>query len=74
MQNRRRLFTAAGSGALAALLSSTRQTIAQATDTAAPPPTNTKSLPADPFILLLHGIYVPIPSGRGPDLGCLAST
>jgi hypothetical protein len=67
MQNRRSLLTVAGSGALVSLLSSTRQTIAQATDTAAPPPTNTKTLPADPFILLLHGIYVPITDG--PNLG-----
>jgi hypothetical protein len=67
MQNRRTLFTAAGSGALAALLSSTRRTIAQATDATAAPPTSLKTLPTDPFILLLHGVYVPITNG--PNLG-----
>jgi hypothetical protein len=67
MQNRRTLFTLAGSGALASLLSSTRRAIAQSTDTTAPPATNTKTLPADPFILLLRGVYVPI--ANGPNLG-----
>ena len=67
MQNRRTLLTVAGSGALVSLLSSTRKTIAQSTDTTPAPATNTKTLPADPFILLLHGIYVPITNG--PNLG-----
>ena len=65
MQNRRTLLTAAGSGALVSLLTSTRQTIAQSTTGV--PPTDTKTVPTDPFILLLRGIYVPII--RGPDLG-----
>jgi hypothetical protein len=69
MQNRRTLLTAAGSGALVSLLTSTRQTIAQATDNTTAPPIDTKTVPTDPFILLLHGIYVPIPSGSGPNLG-----
>jgi hypothetical protein len=51
------------------LLSSTRQSIAQATNNKTAPPTDTKTVPTDPFILLLHGIYVPIPSGSGPNLG-----
>jgi hypothetical protein len=41
--------------------------MAQATDTTAAPPTNIKTVPTDPFILLLHGIYVPIT--KGPNLG-----
>jgi len=49
-----------GSGGLASLLSSTRQTLAQAT--------TTTTVPTDPFILLLRGVYVPITSGA-PDLG-----
>jgi hypothetical protein len=69
MQNRRTLLTAAGSGAVMSLLSSTRQSIAQATNNTTAPPTDTKTVPTDPFILLLHGIYVPIPSGSGPNLG-----
>jgi hypothetical protein len=66
MQNRRTLFTALGTGALVSLLSSTRRTVAQATT--AVPPTNTKTIPSDPFILLLRGIYEPVSSGA-PDLG-----
>jgi hypothetical protein len=65
MQNRRAWLAAVGSGALVSLLSSTRQTIAQSTTH--PPPTDIKSVPTDPFILLLRGIYVPIT--KGPDLG-----
>jgi hypothetical protein len=53
-----------GSGALVSLLSSTRQTIAQSTTR--PPPTDTKSVPTDPFILLLRGVYTPVTDG---DLG-----
>jgi hypothetical protein len=67
MQDRRTLLTVAGSGALLSLLSSTGQTVAQATNTTPPPATDTKSLPADPFILLLRGIYVPVTNG--PNLG-----
>jgi len=67
MQNRRNLLTVAGSGALASLLSSRRQTMAQSTDTT-PPPTTINTAPTDPFILLLKGIYVPI-TRRAPDLG-----
>jgi hypothetical protein len=71
MPNRRILLAAAGSGALA-LLSLTRRSIAQATTNTTAPPTDTKSVPTDPFVLLLHGIYVAIPSGDNlgtPDLG-----
>jgi hypothetical protein len=28
-----------------------------------------QNAPNDPFILLLHGIYQPVPKGRGPNLG-----
>ena len=66
MQNRRTWLTAIGSGALVSLLSSRRQTMAQSTDTT-PPSTTINTVPADPFILLLKGIYVPV--ARGPDLG-----
>jgi hypothetical protein len=65
MQNRRTLLTAAGTGAMVSLLSS--RAIAQATNNTAPPATNTRTVPADPFILLLRGIYVPVTNG--PDLG-----
>jgi hypothetical protein len=70
MPNRRTLLSAAGSGALA-LLSSTRHTIAQATTTTdTVPATNTKTIPIDPFILLLRGIYESIPVRADvPDLG-----
>jgi len=40
--------------------------MAQSTDTT-PPPTTINTVPTDPFILLLKGIYVPVASG--PDLG-----
>jgi hypothetical protein len=66
MQNRRAWLATVGSGALASLLSSTRQTIAQSTTP--PPPTDIKSVPTDPFILLLSGIYVPITNGPNLDL------
>ena len=66
MQNRRTWLSAIGSGALASLVTSTRQTMAQSTDTT-PPPTTINTVPTDPFILLLKGIYEPITSG--PELG-----
>jgi hypothetical protein len=65
MQNRRTLLTVAGSGAVASLLSS--RASAQTTDNTTAPATNTRTVPADPFILLLRGIYVPITNG--PNLG-----
>jgi hypothetical protein len=65
MQNRRTLLTVAGSGAVASLLSS--RASAQTTDNTTTPATNTRTVPADPFILLLRGIYVPITNG--PNLG-----
>jgi hypothetical protein len=44
--------------------------MAQATDTTAVLPTNIKAVPTDPFIVLLRGVYVPIPMASGaPDLG-----
>jgi hypothetical protein len=65
MQNRRTLLTVAGTGAMVSLLSS--RAIAQATNNTAPPATNTRTVPADPFIVLLRGVYVPVTNG--PDLG-----
>ena len=62
MQNRRNLLTAVGSEALVSLLTSTRHTMAQSAD-ATPPPTTINTVPTDPFILLLKGIYEPITSG-----------
>jgi len=50
---------------LASLLTSTRRSIAQST-TATPPPTTINTVPTDPFVLLLKGIYEPITSG--PEL------
>jgi hypothetical protein len=69
MQNRRTLLTAMGTGAALSLLSSTRKAIAQASPDEIP--TNIKTTPTDPFILWLHGIYVPIAIGDDsvPDLG-----
>src|SRR5215475_10896801 len=42
-------------GALAAMLASAR-----------PAKADFEAVPNDPFILLLHGIYQPVPSGKGP--------
>jgi len=42
-------------GALAAVLSSSRRVMA-----------DTEGAPNDPFIVLLHGIYEPVPIGKGP--------
>jgi len=42
-------------GAMAALLASSRQVVA-----------DTEGLPNDPMILLLHGLYQPVPAGKGP--------
>ena len=46
-------------GALAAVLASR---MAWADD-------DSEARPGDPFILLLHGLYEPVPAGHGPDLG-----
>jgi hypothetical protein len=45
-------------GALAALLSSPRQVLAQG-----------PTMPNDPFVLLLKGVYQAVAPGQGPDLG-----
>jgi hypothetical protein len=45
-------------GALVALLSSPRRVMAQG-----------KAVPADPFVLLLKGVYQHVAPGTGPDLG-----
>ena len=59
----RRVFMAGTLAALAAspLLVSSRQVMAEETDT-----------PNDPFILLLTGVYKPVVKGTGPNLGLSA--
>lgn len=46
-------------GAIATLLASRVQVLAD----------DQNGVPNDPFILLLHGLYQPVPAGHGPDLG-----
>jgi hypothetical protein len=59
----RRAFIGGGLAALAAspLLVSPRPVLAEQMDT-----------PSDPFILLLTGVYQPVPAGKGPNLGLSA--
>jgi hypothetical protein len=59
----RRTFIGGTLAALAAapLLASARPVMAKEIDT-----------PTDPFILLLTGVYQPVPVGKGPDLGLSA--
>jgi hypothetical protein len=52
INKQRRMFLG---GALTALLASSRRAMA-----------DYESTPNDPFILLLHGIYQPVPLGKGP--------
>jgi len=46
-------------GAIATLLASRVQVLAD----------DQNAVPNDPFILLLHGLYQPVPAGHGPNLG-----
>jgi hypothetical protein len=63
----RRAIIGAGLTALLAspLLVSPRQAMAKETD----PPSEQTVAPNDPFILLLTGLYHPVPVGHGPNLG-----
>ena len=49
-------------GAMAALLASPARAVADDDG-------NDDSTPGNPFILLLHGLYEPVPAGHGPNLG-----
>ena len=55
---RRTLISGAFGGALAGLLSSPGRVMAKGEGNAAP---------NDPFILLLKGVYQPVPAGQGPS-------
>lgn len=50
-------------GALAALLSSSGPVMAQGNAV----PTDPNAVPRDPFIVLLKGLYQPVPAGQGPE-------
>ena len=55
--SRRKLLLGGAGGALAALLSSSGRVMAEGRD---------DDVPNDPFIVLLKGLYRPVPAGHGP--------